>query len=580
MNKIDRSLILLPLFVLSSSILFFGSGYGYLLPFAFLGLILLFANYSYAITLLLLLSPTSAILASLSDSILSLSPSQNLKISLGMTYLLLPIAIAYFTNINLTISNLKRNILIIVPSAIFLLSFMKSQDQLMAIFMSGDSRNHSLLIRNIVKTGFVSNDQQAFYPSYYFHIAGTIANGIGVNSPIKSSVIGLIIGYIFACLAIVFSLARLSELYKLSTNRCILIGIPLATSTYWGFILMHGFYSAAWGLAVLIPAYVNLFTSNQKTRSQIFLEGSFFALLAYHAWALLPPLILLPYLISGILMSGKKSRPSIKYVLPLIFFTVFSYVKVNHEGSLERVITLLKTDGGISDISFTTAFAIFLLLILILKANKASELGLAFAAVFVATLIMFLTIGFLRRSTGTFVGYYNQKLLWIITAAVIPILVIALISLVDLKLISGFSVPLLISAIILFSTSLTPLQNITLKLQATKWSGPSPNIVEKVFSLDNSLFSGKRIIFWYFEDPGNDRIGTFWSSSLSNEVHSALKFNEIAAWAYSETGQVVELCSVLSNSERTLIVTRNKSQILIGLNNECAEKVNLVDFIN
>jgi len=584
LNMIPRTEILtkasvFSLGLISFIVLIFGNGMTFLFPFLFLIVVLLFANPTFAITFLLLISPSAAAVSKLLHMALNVKSETALSLSFCMVLVVLPLVIKKFIPIKLSLNTLKISASILLPTTLFLLSFASSKASFLSIFMSGDTRNHTLLIRNIVNEGFVTNAQQAFYPSYYFHIAAVVANGIGLEKPITSTLLGIIIGYVFAILIIVFSISKLMDHFEIPKRYGFLLGLPIATSTVLGFILMHGFYSAAWGLAVVIVSYTFLFNSLSKSRIELILQGAFFALLSYHAWALLVPLVLLPYLA----MALRKNLPSRPVPLRLIFmymsFLAFSYLSVEHQGSVSRVFTLLKTDGGISDISFSTSIAVFIVLFVVLTKLERNSVALSLLTVFILTWSMFITIGILRRTNTTFIGYYNQKLLWIFSAAIIQILVIVTLVLLRRNEKSNFRIFALLTSMILFTVNLTPLQNITLQLQLTNWSGPNPSVSEKVLEMDGNAFMGERVIFWYYSDPGNDRIGTFWASTFSNKIANTLEFNDIAAWAYSQTGQVSDLCSVLSETQQTFIVTSNSPQVLSSVDGLCPAKKLSIKFI-
>jgi hypothetical protein len=539
----------------------------------------LLMNPTFGIYFLLLISPTAAVGSKLLTTVLNLNSEIALRVSFCFALFLLPLILKIYIPIQFRLINLTRNLAISIPTILFLLCFSSSKANIMSIFMSGDTRNHTLLVRNIVNEGFITNAQQAFYPSYYFHIAAVVANGIGMDRPVTSSLLGIFVGYVVAILIIIFSISKLMEHFVIPNSFGVLLGLPIATSTVLGFILMHGFYSAAWGLSVLIVSYTFLFTSFSKSRIELVLQGSFFALLSYHAWALLAPLVLLPYLVIAV----KKNRPNkpapVKLILVYFGFLVFSYVSVEHQGGLNRVVTLLKTDGGISDISFSTSIAVFILLFVILAKLEMKDVALSMLTVFVLTWAMFIIIGILRRTNSTFIGYYNQKLLWVFTAAIIQILIIMAAIVLKQNVKSTVRISALLASLILFTVNLTPLQNITLQLQLTNWSAPNPSVSKKVLNMDGPRFVNERVIFWYYSDPGNDRIGTFWSSSFSNKVANTLEFNDIAAWAYSQTGQVSDLCSILSDVQDNYIVTKNAPQVLNGVNELCPTKMKKIKFI-
>jgi hypothetical protein len=58
-----------------------------------------------------------------------------------------------------------------------------------------------------------------------------------------------------------------------------------------------------------------------------------------------------------------------------------------------------------------------------------------------------------------------------------------------------------------------------------------------------------------------------------------LEFNDIAAWAYSQTGQVSDLCSILLDAQDSYIVTKNAPQVLNGVNELCPTKMKNIKLI-
>ena len=568
--------------ILQASTIFFLTGIPFLLAFISL-FIPLFWFKSIKASLFLLSFPILLTMMSrLGMQSLKLQPDLNLKCSTFLTFLTLSYFLLTqdrFENNFETKKRAIRNLISAVPVFIFFFTFsIHGLYNFLAVFMSGDSRNHTLLIRNIIKNGYITSDQQAFYPTHFFTIPAVVANHFDGSTPIIGSVVGLATGYLFGTLVITFALSELASIKGLSLIESIIFGGIVTSATYLGIILMHGFYSAIWGLGVLTAVYILIEINSPRSKFAWIMLGVLFSLIAYQAWSLLAPIVLVGVLVHS--LKGDvffRRRDMYLFFLSAVLLT-FTYLSVSKNGTFSRIVTLMKTDGGLSTMSLSAIVAVFAIVIAreIISWREYSR-QFFYLSISLTTFVMFIWIGLLRAEQGKFLGYYNEKLIWIVAASICPIAMIHLLE--KARGASKLSNALIGTSLLFLLSNVTPLQNSTWASLFYGWSAPNKEVASKIFEIENTSLAVEPIIFWYYSDPGNDRLGSFWSSSLSNPITDAISFNEAAAWAYSETGQPSDLCSLAIQVDHIGVVTLQENAVRDMIKNTCpliAKKIRYV----
>jgi hypothetical protein len=441
----------------------------------------------------------------------------------------------------------------------------------LSIFMSGDGRNHALNLRNVLQNGYVTEAQQANYPSYTYLLPGTISKSYDSSYAISSNVFALGIGYTVALLLMINLVARFSKIIGLNKNSFVFIlGLCIPSSGILGFVLSNGFYTTLWGITVLTSLLIATINFGQHTILKQLAICIIFSNLLYGTWALLAPIPIIIFVLN-LDFSRKWTVDRYDYGYGLVAI-VYSYFSFKPAFSTERqtdILNILRTDGGISSINKSVAILLWIYLFFIVK-NKDIKRYLNSLAIF--TLSSFFIIGLARfQNQQSFIGYFNEKIFWISTASLLPIAVgYFLLNCMKGKIAN--QILAVLTALVVMG-SLSSYQFDQIKGIIFEWGGPSGTVAKKVFETDSPTPK----IFWYYQDPANDRLGTFWASLPGNPIADKIDFSKVAAWAYGQTGQPSDLCAILNLEPKLQIITRDVAGVKRA-SESCAKplKLNIV----
>jgi hypothetical protein len=180
---------------------------------------------------------------------------------------------------------------------------------------------------------------------------------------------------------------------------------------------------------------------------------------------------------------------------------------------------------------------------------------------------IYLAIGLIRQPQA-FDGYYNIKLFWIVAFSTFPLILALVATLKEFSTskVKGITLLTLIIGLVSTTSSLYPVPSTAYILGFNKIS---PSILKSF----DGLPSDGDYVFWFFKDPPTDRIGTFWLSFRNNPVGNSIDFNNVAAWAYGQTGRTADLCQVIEKNPEITIISRFPQTINTEIEGVCPELI-------
>ena len=450
----------------------------------------------------------------------------------------------------------------ILPLGIVSISFINDANSFLNRFMGGDSRNVSLLVKNIFENGYISPEQQSNYPSNYLFISAVVVESLEGSATIIRYVMSLFVIFIFCTLLILIPLGRFSEYLKLGLFQKAILSLFVLTPPILGFILVNGFWTALWGIVLLIGFFTNLyiFFAENTIPPRSFLL--IYILISYHAWALLPPLLLIIaiYCEYRRVLSQGWSVNMRELIAPLTLLSYTGLSMQTHKSFNNSPLDIVIMDGGIQSLPIFFLLLLFLISLLLLQGK--SEFKIISVLVLFFLVASFSAIGLLR-APNSFAGYYNIKLFWIVYFSFTPILLALFLNKITRK--DVLFPKLYVFFVFVFFASTSGLSLTTSASILSKHGG----LRSEVIQILGEMKEGTPAIFWQFDDPPRDRIGSFWSSFLSNSANDQINFNQIAAWAYTQTGREEDLCNIVKLEPSLLIITRYPDAIKEVLSRVC-----------
>jgi hypothetical protein len=523
----------------------------------------LYGRHRFGVPSVLLLPVVSSFFSGFIGLVFDVNPTLTIKIgfTLGTLFVLLfNNGVGTSQTNGLQIKVQKRFLIYLVPSFIFIFFASKQSTWLISRFMEGDSRNHALLIENIVENGYVTPSQQGYYPSGYLFMNAVGHNSNFVSSVVLNSVYGIITGFIVCTFSILVSLHKLSNFLELKNYQSIVVSVSIFSPPILGFIFFNGFWSAYWAFAILIQVNVLILTSIgdvPKYRTHIGLMC--LILLSYQAWALITPTVLVLALIYFI-RDRKVSLQLNDVILLVILLSHLSIGFISFNPAGRSLLEMIKLDGGIQNLDFVlvcTLFTFFMWLIMPVSGFRVYYIAQAILAT-----LFYLLIGSIRLP-NSFDGYYNIKLIWILFFSLVPVLVALFFkhfSSSPGKLAVGF----LTGSLILNLSGVSTLSTISFISGRSGLNSDQVNTLKQLTSEDIAAF-------WYFTSPPTDRLATFWSSYATNLKGDTIVFNEVATWAYGQTGTEQDFCNLLKMQPKLRVITKFPEAVDIIVEKYCPE---------
>jgi hypothetical protein len=90
---------------------------------------------------------------------------------------------------------------------------------------------------------------------------------------------------------------------------------------------------------------------------------------------------------------------------------------------------------------------------------------------------------------------------------------------------------------------------------AKGWYQPTgPSIAETAEAGDR----GDPFLLWHWADPGTDRLANFWAAAIwGSTAAGGYTSPDVAGWAYTETGQITDLCVMATATPGLSVITQN-----------------------
>jgi hypothetical protein len=156
--------------------------------------------------------------------------------------------------------------------------------------------------------------------------------------------------------------------------------------------------------------------------------------------------------------------------------------------------------------------------------------------------------------------YYSAKALWLIASSVIWVAFLPVLRLPQpgpdvwaqlrgAAAAGAFSVALLVA--FGFTTTIPD----PLPAAQKGWNQPTAPAIDRTVRAGN--VPGP-FLLWDWSDPGNDRLANFWAGDVWGvDAGGSLTQPDVVSWAYTETGQLTDLCAMAKLAPGLRIITRS-----------------------
>ena len=438
--------------------------------------------------------------------------------------------------------------------------------------MSGDARNHVLLMRDVLAAGGVTREQLLAYPITSDGIAAAIAApgraGLAPGQLLTHDVSALVSTYVLMLIAVCVLFAAgvtamaargRAEGSLVTWAAVVASGLPI-TALVTGTALQDGFFSAYLGLVILVAALVLAICLDRE-------PGARGGLLVLAATA---PLLLTVWSVLAVI------------VVPAVVLLAFWGVG----GKVERITSVLLALAvpAVLLVKHTELGAVFVQPGGVTRPHEglftALVLACAAGAITAALpgrrrqcllLLSGLGAGVVVLCALAVVGpgaahwqYYGSKTLWLVTAAFLWLLVVPAADLASRTRNGGAVATITASiAVVALAAVAYPLADMSTALPSplerarAGWS--QPNAVS-VPALQQYGDQGHPFVFWHWSDgatyTGEDRIDTFWSIAAWAAPTTPYPIDPVR-WGYESSGDPQQLCALATAVPDLRVVTRD-----------------------
>ncbi len=438
--------------------------------------------------------------------------------------------------------------------------------------MSGDARNHVLLLRSVLASGGVTREQLLAYPITSDGIAAVIAApgraGLLPGSLLAHDITAIASTYVllFIALAVLFAAGVAASARTTGSGAALPLVTVLAsglslTSLVTGTALQDGFFSAYLGLVVLVAAVVlGLAMSRDRTSPPgALLVLAAAAPLLLTVWSVLAVLVVPPVVLLA--LGGRGGRRE-RLVAVVVVLAVPATLLVKHA----QLAATFVLPGGV------TRPHEGLLAVLVLGcaavATLAADTSLRGQALL---LLSGLAAGVVILAALAVVGpgpaqwqYYGSKTLWLVTSAFLWLLAAPAAHLAARPAAGGRSAAVTSAVgVLALAAACYPLADMATSLTSpverakAGWSQPAAVSLD---GLQRFGDQGNPYVFWHWSDSstysGEDRIDTFWSIAAWATPRTPYPIDPIR-WGYESTGELQQLCALADAVPDLRVVTRD-----------------------
>ena len=467
--------------------------------------------------------------------------------------------------------------------------------------MSGDARNHILLVRQIFSRGGVTFDTLRQYPAAINAVTALITGsspriGLDNGELLLHDARALADTYLLSVIAVAcLMMAVLAQFIPKSVRQrpklpFSVAVVLLAASTMsaspllLGTALVDGFVTAYGTLVITLASVVLAMRSCRDPRFNIvaYLLLAPAMIIAFVSWTILA-IVPVSLTVATTIVAIRRWLTRYRYsvlstravmrgglcALPMIATVV---VMVAIILNLKTLRTVFLFPGSIVSpgprILAIIALILVGLLIGLREHGQRMQLSLAIIVIVGACLVM----AWLSSLAGGGLNwtYYSAKTVWLVSGALIWVCFLPLllatsnsaetantpISRIRTTATAGVFAVAILAALGLTTTAPNPIPD-----AMAGWNQPSAQVIVAV---SREAKRHSPFVFWEWSDPGNERLGNFWAALVWGADGSgrytpspAALPGGISAWAYRATAEKDELCQVAQAYPRLTIVTRS-----------------------
>jgi len=467
--------------------------------------------------------------------------------------------------------------------------------------MSGDSRNHILIVRSVLKDGGLTAQELRQYPALVNNLIALIAgaggrNGLPAGQLMLHDAQALATTYVLAGIAVALMfMAALLELLpsdvalasRLPPSVVLVLLVCAATSAsplVLGTALFGGFVTAYAALAMAIACVVlALRFCSEPSPATFALIGSATPVLLF-AWsplAIVPAALVILLILVGLARRRRdsggsgRSAPAWAWVAALVISL----------GVLVATLGVVVVEWSPLVAQFSVPGAIwppqtrFLYLLgfvaggVLLATRNRSRRRQLLVPLTVAVVGGIMVIWLLSLPRSGVTPYYGIKSLWLLASCLVWVAFVpGLLAVTDKRgTVSDRKWPEVarvgqaaawsgVTLIVLgFSTTVTD----PLPAARAGWSQPAASEVAETVAAADTFH---RFVLWQWTDIGDDRLGNFWSALAWDSTPSgkAVPYTPglpggLNLWAYTESNAISQLCSVARAVPRIAIITSNRN---------------------
>jgi hypothetical protein len=448
--------------------------------------------------------------------------------------------------------------------------------------LSGDSRNHVLIVRQILGAGGLTTTELRGYPADIDAITALISGaghrgGLLPGRLMMHDIHALVATYVVTGIALAtLIVAALLELLPKAVARArrlpaaIVVIVLLASSLsvsalVLGTSLQDGYLSSYATVPLVLAAMVLALRFCSDPSPAAFLLLGPAAILAFFGWTLLAVMpMALVIAACGVLLF--RARTGTKLLTPS--WVVAGVVTVGAElmliGILLTHVTLLHTQfveaGTITPPQPDILWLLGFLAIGLLAAAPRGALRWQLIVPVTAAAAGGATVKFLiwLSPDGKSWTYYAWKTLYLTSSSLLWVAFVPAVMAVTRRepatgygwrsgagrTLVGAALSLSVLVLVPWSTTLTS----PIDKAKTGWTQPSAGIITETARVADR---GQPFVLWHWSDPGNERLGEFWAAlTWSYDSHQVAKVlgptlpNGFAYWAYFEGSTPKDLCAV------------------------------------
>jgi hypothetical protein len=466
--------------------------------------------------------------------------------------------------------------------------------------MSGDARNHVLIVREILSQGGLTPGELKIYPAVVDAVIALISGaggraGLAPGQLMLHDVQAIATTYILAALAMAsLSVAALLELRprEMAESRRLTVPAMLvlaasaavaASPLVLGTALVGGFVDAYGTLPLVLAAIVLAIRCCAGPSPIVFsLLGAATGLIlfAFPILVVVPvALVALTTVVIALVYNHREAIAVGAYrswawvgagCVSWGAVAVTAGVFVTQETTLRAAFVL---PGAITPPQPATLWLVGLVTIAVLLQSRDPRGRLQMLVPLAVAVAGQATLQWLTHLTGTgsVWTYYASKSLWMLVSCLIWVAFVPLMQVAEVRyagvraavrdtMLASAQIGALSMAIFIvvgFSTTIGD----PLGAAAAGWSQPTVSVVSETAALANHY---QRFVLWEWSDPSDDRLGNFWAAAVWGTTSSGGLVSYpglpggVDAWAYMETESGSdELCEAVRSIPGLVVVTTN-----------------------